>query len=221
MPMTYNSLVGSLSSQGVVTPGQIMTYLKRNDVETFRQQPNFIAQAEQRLCREGKTIGLERYVTGQFTVGQPFLDKPANWRRSLTFNCRGTIDANSTTQIYRRSYEYLKLYWPDTSLQGSPLYYSDFGYAQLVVAPTPDKPYAFQYGYVASPDSLSPSNQTNWLTTYAPDVLLYAILLETTPFLKNDERIPVWESAYSRGLASLNQQNDQRRLDRASNEEAN
>jgi hypothetical protein len=67
---------------------------------------------------------------------------------------------------------------------------------------------------------LSPQNQTNWLTDYAPDVLLYAILLEAVPFLKNDERIPVWESAYARGLASLNQQDDARQNDRASNDEA-
>jgi len=218
MPMTYNSLTGSISEQGVVTPGQIMTYLKRNDASTFFQQPDFIAQAEQRICREAKTIGLERYVTGQFVIGQPVVNKPADWRRSLTFTYTGSRGA---TQIYHRNYEYLRLYWPDAALQGAPLYYGDFGYTQLVVVPTPDQAYPFLYGYVALPTPLSPTNQTNWLTDYAPDLLLYAILLETTPFLKNDERIPVWESAYSRGLASLNQQNDQRRLDRASNEEAN
>lgn len=70
------------------------------------------------------------------------------------------------------------------------------------------------------PALLSPENQTNWLTDYAPDVLLYAILLEAVPFLKNDERIPVWESAYAWGLASFNQQDDARHVDRASNDQA-
>lgn len=221
MPMTYNSLVGSISAQGVVTPGQIMIYLKRNDAETFAQQPNFIAQAEQRLCREAKTIGLESYVIGSFTVGQPILAKPARWRRSLTFNFGANIGFNTRTQLYLRNYEYLRLYWPDPTVLAPPQYYGDFGYAHMLVAPTPDQAYPFEYGYVQLPSPLGPGNQTNWITENAPDVLLYAIFLEATPFLKNDERIPVWESAYTRGLASLNAQNEQRRFDRASNDEAN
>jgi hypothetical protein len=44
--------------------------------------------------------------------------------------------------------------------------------------------------------------------------LLYASLLEATPFLKNDERIQVWESFYNRALAALNGEDMRQIVDR-------
>jgi hypothetical protein len=61
---------------------------------------------------------------------------------------------------------------------------------------------------------LDDSNQTNWLTEYAPQVLLYATLAEATRFLKADERIPVWEEAYKNALAGLNAEDVARISDR-------
>lgn len=206
MPMTYNSLVN-----------QIESYLNRSDADTVAQIPNFIAQAEQRICREGKTIGLEQYVTSSFFPNNPVLQKPARWRRTLTFNC-GTGSTNNTrNQLYTRSYEFLRGYWPDATQTGLPLYFGDYAYDHWLVAPTPDQAYPFEISYLELPEPLSVITQTNWLTDYASDVLLYACLLEAVPFLKDDDRIPVWEMMYNRGLQSLNAQDEQRYVDRASN----
>jgi hypothetical protein len=57
--------------------------------------------------------------------------------------------------------------------------------------------------------------QTNWLSEYAPQLLLYGTLLEATPFLKNDERIPVWQSMYDRAAAMLNGEDLAKILDRS------
>jgi hypothetical protein len=43
---------------------------------------------------------------------------------------------------------------------------------------------------------LDSSNQTNWFTIYAPQALLYGSLLQAMPFLKNDERVPMWQGQY-------------------------
>jgi len=40
-------------------------------------------------------------------------------------------------------------------------------------------------------------NPTNFLTVRYPSLLLYASMLETIPFLKGDERVPVFESLYN------------------------
>lgn len=37
-----------------------------------------------------------------------------------------------------------------------------------------------------------------------PDIYLYAALLEATPYLKADARIPVWQAAYSRAIDTEN-----------------
>jgi len=75
MTMTYNSLFA-----------QIRNYLQRSDAETLAQIPNFISQAEQRICRESKNIGLEQVVTSAFIATDSVIAKPARWRRSISMN---------------------------------------------------------------------------------------------------------------------------------------
>ena len=50
---------------------------------------------------------------------------------------------------------------------------------------------------------LESSNQTNWFTQNAPQALLYGTLLQAMPFLKNDERIPMWEAQYTKVIEAL------------------
>ena len=54
-----------------------------------------------------------------------------------------------------------------------------------------------------------------WPNEYAPEVLLYASLLEATPFLKNDERVQMWQALYDRSAQALNGQDLGRILDRS------
>ena|ERR1700692_46994 len=204
--MTYNSLTN-----------QVLDYLDRTDTDTTNEVPNFIYQAEQRICRESKNIGLEQYVTGNFTVGVPVLAKPARWRRSITFSFGSGAGNNTVNQLFLRTYDYIRNYWNQPNLEGPPQYYSDYGYDHILVGPTPDQTYPFEFAYLELPQPLSSANQTNWLTNNVPDLLLYATLLEAIPYLKNDERVPIWTSYYDRALQSLNNQDNQRLLDRASN----
>lgn len=206
MVMTYNSLVS-----------QILDYLDRDDADTTAEVPNFIYQAEQRIARESKNIGFVQYVTSNFTPGVWVYPKPARWRRNITFNYGTGTGNNVRNPVVLRSYEFLRNYWPDPTQTSAPLFYSEYGYSNFLIAPTPDQAYPFEYGYLELPEPITPSNQTNWLTNYVPDVLLYATLLEAIPFLKNDERVPVWEAKYATAISSLNAQDDQRVLDRQSN----
>ena len=62
--MTYASLTD-----------EVMDYLDRTDGDTLARVPDFIYQAEQRICRECKDIGFEVYVTSNFLVGEPTYPK--------------------------------------------------------------------------------------------------------------------------------------------------
>ncbi len=204
--MTYNSLTA-----------QILDYLNRSDADTIAEVPNFIYQAENRIARESKNIGLETYVVTILIPGTSVYQKPGRWRRTLSLNYGSGVGFNTRNQLFLRSYEYCRSYWPTSTLTAPPLYYADYGYTNWLIAPTPDLAYPMEISYLELPLPLTPSNQTNWLTNYAPDVLLYACLLEAVPFLKDMELVPVWTSYYDRALASLNSQDDQRVVDRASN----
>lgn len=206
MTMTYTSL-----------QAQILDYLNRTDADTANEVPNFIYQAEQRICREVKNIGIEAYVTGTFTPAVNTLLKPARWRRTLSFQIGTGTNQNTRVPIFLRSYDYLRFYWPDDTVVDTPVYYADYGYDHFIVAPTPDISYPFELSYIELPEPLGPTVSTNWITNNAPDLILYASLLEASPFLKTDQRAPLWQSLYDRSLQSLNAQDEQRYLDRQSN----
>lgn len=126
-----------------------------------------------------------------------------------------------TTDVYRnpvlpRSYEYLRSYWPDESQTAqTPIYYADYNYQHFIIAPTPAREIPFELLYWELPALLDDANQTNWLTEYAPNLLLYAALLEATPYLKNDDRIPVWQQFYDRAAQAISGEDLRRILDRA------
>jgi len=209
MTLTYNSLIAD-----------VLGYLNRDDAATTAAIPLFISNAEQRICREAPTIGTESYVVGEFIAGNPVYAKPGRWRATLAINFGSGATYDFRNQLYLRDYDTVRNYWPDDTVQGFPKFYADYGYSNLLIAPTPNDNYPFELCYLELPEQLSAANQTNWLTNYAPDVLLYATLLETGSYLKDDERIPMWESYYGRAIASLKNQNHSRLLDRVSNVEA-
>lgn len=208
-PMTFNSL-----------SFQIQDYFNRNDQDFLAAIPNFIYQAEQRICRESKSLLLESYLVSNFIAGTSVYPKPATWRRTLSWNWGNGVGDNNRNQLLLRSYEFIRNYWSNSTETGDPLYYCDYGYQNWLVAPTPSANSPFEVAILGLPDPITPENQTNYLTNYAPDLLLYASLLEGISFLKNFEVVEVWQGMYDRALASFNQQDDLRKTDRASDRES-
>ena len=83
-----------------------------------------------------------------------------------------------------------------------------------LVAPTPAAAYNYEVLYYERNQPLDSSNQSNWFTQYAPQALLYGSLLQAMPFLKNDERIPMWQGQYDKIISLLQNENVNRLADR-------
>jgi hypothetical protein len=190
--MTYSSLVNDIA-----------TYLERNDQATLDKIPQFIMFAEQVIASEIKFLGNLTVADGTMTANDPVLDKPARWRKTVSFNV--TL-AGERYPVFLRKYEYLREYWPDDTKTGLPAFYCDYDYTHWLVAPTPATNYSFQVLYYERNQPLDSSNQSNWFTQYAPQALLYGSLLQAMPFLKNDERIPVWQAMYDKSIALLKEE---------------
>ena len=195
----------------------IRRYLERgftvvSDQIVYEQIPRLINLAERRIARELKIEGLINVLTGTLTAGLAVYPKPDRWRTTVSFNYG--ID-DQYQQLFPRSYEYVRTYWPNRNETGVPLFYADYDYSNWIVSPTPDQAYPFEVLVYQLLPLLDDANQTNWLTEYAPQVLLYASLLEATPFLKNDERIAVWQSMYDRAAQALNGEDLSKILDRS------
>lgn len=204
----------------------IRRYLERGDSaaadsEVYTQIPRLINLAERRIATELKLEGFLRAVTTTFTNGVSVFDKPERWKRTISMHIVSPADDQSRIPLFPRGYEYVRSYWPDGTAEDQPEFYADFDFNHWLIAPTPDDDYAAEILYHEMPVLLDSSNETNWLTDHAPQMLLYATLLEATPFLKNDKRIGTWQSFYDRSAAMFNGEDLSRVIDRAVQREGN
>lgn len=206
--MTYSSLLTDMRA-----------YLERGatlatDPTVYLQLPNLINLAERRLARELKIQGTVTAMTGNFTAGTAVYAKPDRWRETVSMNFGSGVSQNVRKEIFPRSYEYCRSYWPDDTQTSAPRFYADYDYSNWLIVPTPATSAPFEVLYYEQPPYLDDNNQTNWWTEYAPNALLYAALLEAAPFLKNPEAIQIWEGFYNRTLASLNGEDLRQIVDR-------
>ena len=205
--MTYSSLLVDLRR-----------YLERgftlaDDPYVYEQLPRLINMAERRIARDLKIQGFIVAVTTPLSVGVSTYAKPNRWRETISMT---TKSGNTVTPVFTRSYEYCRSYWPDDTQTGQPQFYADYDYTHWLLVPTPNAAYDLEVLYYELPVLLDDSTQTNWLTDYAPNLLLYGALLEATPFLKNDDRIATWQQYYQSAANALNTEDLKKILDRDS-----
>lgn len=176
----------------------IANWLDRSDLTSYLD--DFIALAEARVSRDLRVSGMENRDSSTSTVaGTAYYDKPTSFLEAFNVQLN-TSPVKSLRYVTpeQLDVEYL------SSVRGEPAVYTFIG-DQIQLSPTPDGVYTLEIGYYKKLTGLSSSNTTNWLITNAPDVYLYACLLEATPFVQNDERLQTWVAAYSRAIESLQQ----------------
>jgi len=198
--MTYDSLLAD-----------IQTYAERDDVPFVTQIPRFVMLAENRLALEIKALGFLRVANTALVVGTSIYEKPARWRETKSMSI---IDTNGNRVYMKpRGFEYCAMFGTEVGSTGFPLYYSDMDYEHFYIARTPDEAYTSQVSYYERPEPLSEENQTNWTTQYAPQLLLYATLLEAQPFLKRPERTQEFQAMYDRVAGAIMQEDNVKNTD--------
>jgi len=204
--MTYTSLLSDARS-----------YLERgyvSDPIVYEQLPRLVDLAQRRISRELKVQGFERVLITTVTTGVNAVPKPDRWRETVSISVGTGANYNTTSPLFPRGPDNIWTVFPDSTVEGTPEYYADYNLNFWLIGPTPDDAYPMRVIYYELPSSLDDSNQTNYLTEYAPNLLLYAVLLEATPYLKNDERIGVWQQMYDRAALALNGEDLRKILDR-------
>lgn len=199
--MTYDSLLVD-----------VRRYLERgftveSDAIVYEQLPRLVTLGERRIARELKIEGFIRAVQTPLQIGVAVYLKPDRWRDTVSMTLNGV-------PIFARSYEYCRNYWPNEAQTSTPQFYADYDYQHWLLAPTPNAASTLEVLYYEQPALLGEDFQTNWLTEYAPDLLLYATLLEATPFLKSDERVQVWQALYDRAAQAISGEDLKRIMDR-------
>jgi hypothetical protein len=183
----------------------IADWLDRSDLTA--RIPDFIALAEARINRELRIRPMEVRSTMTTTAGNQYFNLPGGYIQMRNIQ----LNTNPTTPLEYITPEMLdRLYGSSTT--GKPRAYTLIG-DEIQLAPIPDSAYtlemAFYEKFTALGDGTSGTVTNNWLTTNAPDILLYGALMEAEPFIKNDERVAVWLNGYGNAIDKL-QKADQR-----------
>jgi len=158
-----------------------------------------INDAEFRILREVDSDNNRRYATANVLTSTRFIDTPTN---ALTIRSAQIVDSDGTASADNREF----LQFRDTSFMsefnptgatGVPKYYSWWDQDTIVMAPTPDATYTIQLNYILKDPGLSATNTTTYLSTYFPNGLLYACLVEAYGFLKGPvDMLQLYDNKY-------------------------
>ena len=193
----------------------IPQYAERvGDAQFEAQVPTFIMLAENRIATDLKQQGFQAVVTGTFGsgAGAEILAKPAYWRETVSFTYTNASGESQALDL--RSLEYVKAFWPAAASTGQPRLYADYNINNFLVAPTPDAAYSFVLAYMARLTPLSATNQVNWTTYNAPQVLVAACMYQAALFTKTVASIERWKGVYAESVVGLVQENQERLSDR-------
>ena len=190
--MTYNSLVTDIT-----------VHSERSDQKFSDEIPFIISRAENRIAGEARGLGMIRSITDDLAQSLSYVDKPERWRETVSFQIGTGANFATRVVLLQRSYEFLREYWPNAKTTDVPKFYADWDFDHWLIAPTPNLSYPYEILYHERPQPLTQSVQTNWTTAHAPQLLLYACLIEAQLFLKRDDRLPTFNTEYGRALQQL------------------
>ncbi len=185
----------------------VADWLDRSDLTD--RIPDFITLAEARINRDLRIRPMEVRSVMTTTAGQRYFNLPGGYIQMRNIQ----LNTNPITPLEYITPEMLdRLY--GSSVTGKPRAYSLIG-DEIQLAPVPDSTYtlemAFYEKFTPLGDGTEGTITSNWLTNNAPDILLYGSLLEAEPFIKNDERVPVWLTAYGEAIKKIQNADDRDR----------
>ena len=200
--MTYDELVTNIRNYTEVDA----------NVFTNAVINTFITMAENRILRDIDLDVYKKESIGSMTSGNRFLTSPTD---ILTH--RYMFITVGTDKIYLdfRDTSFMREFWPNPSLTGVPKYYAVWDQDTFNIAPTPNSNYVVEIGYIYRPAQLSSANPTTWISTNAPEALLYACLIQAYSYTKGPaEMLAYFDNSYKQAIQGLGiEQQGRRRRD--------
>ena len=190
---------------------QIRSYTETDStVLTTAIVNNFINQAELRIFREVDLDVFRAYQFATLAQGNEFVTLPGATPSTMSFVRTASIypstgtDANVRTYLIQKDISYMTEYWPNRTVQNKPRYYAMWDQNTIYLAPTPDTAYKIELALNRNETGLSATNTTTWVSTNAPQVLLYACLIEAFKFLKGPyDLLAQYEKSYQEAVQRL------------------
>lgn len=75
---------------------------------------------------------------------------------------------------------------------------------ELAPSPSEDNPAWIEIAYYRAIPKLGPGRSRNWISDKWPDLYIYGALVHSAPYLKDDERVAVWQQLRDSAILELN-----------------
>ena len=181
----------------------IQDYLETDETTFVNNLNTFIEQAEERILKAVQIPDQRKNVSGNVSQDNRFLTTPNDFLAPFSL---AVISSNNYDYLDLKHNSFIKEFVSDTTTRGKPRYYAIFDQTTFEIAPVPDANYSMELHYLAKPVSLTTGSDsgTTYLSTEAPDTLLYGCLLEGAIFLKLDPaEIGLYEARFKESLLRL------------------
>ena len=167
----------------------------------------FIKEAEERILKNVNMPLFRKNVTGTATTDSAYLSSPSDFLAPYSL---AVISSSTYIYLLLKHDSFIRSFTPASATTGVPKYYALFDDSTFLLAPTPDSGYTFELHYKYRPASLTAGSDsgTTWLSTNAPDALLYGCLVEAANFLKIPEESAGYEQRFKEALVNLNRVGD-------------
>tara|TARA_R110000803_G_scaffold109940_3_gene178320 strand:+ start:419 stop:1063 length:645 start_codon:yes stop_codon:yes gene_type:complete len=186
----------------------IQDYTQNTETSFVSNLPTFIVQAEDRIIKSVELPNFRKNVTGTFTASNQYLSTPSDYLYPYSL---AVLDSDSNyNYLLNTDVSFIREAYPVVATTGLPKHYAQFDDTTFIVGPTPNSSFATELHYFYIPQSITESSDgTTWLGTNAPEVLLYASLLEAYTFMKGEPDLMVnYEKRFQEALQRLTLESD-------------
>jgi hypothetical protein len=180
-----------------------------SEVLTSTIANGFIRDAEFKIFREADADYAREYANSTFTANNKFIALPnasgssgANSsRRALVVRSVVVTNTSSVQVALEPRDDTFITEYNSTGATGFPKYYAMFRENSIEVAPTPSSAFVVALDYIYTPDGLSATNTETYISLNAPELLLYACLLEAFAYLKGPmDMYKLYQEKYNEAL---------------------
>jgi hypothetical protein len=181
----------------------IQDFTENTETSFVTNLPVFIRAAEDRILGLVDLEYFRKNVTGVMTTGDKFLNAPDDYLASFSLSIEVS---SSKVFLLQKDVNFVQEYNPNSSTTGQPVYYALFDVDNFIIAPTPDASYSSELHYFYRPASLTAGGDsgTTWISTNAPNTILYASLVEAYTYMKGEpDLLTLYNNRFTESLQRL------------------
>lgn len=181
----------------------IQDFCENTETSFVTNLPLFIRAAEDRIFQSVNLTYFKKNASSALSQNDQFVSVPSDFLTPFSLHI---TTANFQDFLMLKDVNFVQKYTLDSASTGTPQYYGIYDVDNLIVSPTPDQNYTVELHYYYRPASLTAGSDsgTTWISSNAPNVLLYGALYEAYTYMKGEPDVLAnYEKRFVENLARL------------------